>query len=308
MGRLKIICENLGVFLIYIALLCFCSGNVSTPFLLTLSGVTISLFIVGFVANTIERIQRETKFRNALCPHNIKGGKSLKVCYLCLREQEDAERKFLIEQENIEYKIIIRKEADALRRSEQLRIKNILLQNEENLLLLSPKEFEDEVAELFRKLNYSVKQTSYSNDGGKDAIATKDGKKFVIECKRYDKDKKIGRPALQKFFAAMHEEKALKGFFVSSCSYAHTAVKYAKENNIELIDLKGLASLMNKAYGNSSETSCFQAMCLECGNILVFSLPDNETEKLCVCGSLVQKEIVIPINKKQSRPARYYRR
>lgn len=194
----------------------------------------------------IEKFRLETEFKTALCPHNIKGGKSSNTCNLCLQEEKKIERKAIEEQRETKRKSIIRIEAEALEKSENIRIRNILLQSTENLLLLSPREFEDIIAELFRALGYSVKQTSYSNDRGKDAVATKDGARFVIECKRYDEKKKVGRPALQKFFAAMHEEKAIKGFFVSTCGYAHTAIKYARQNNIELIDLKRLASLMSK--------------------------------------------------------------
>jgi restriction system protein len=86
-----------------------------------------------------------------------------------------------------------------------------------------------------------VKQTPYSSDGGKDAIAMKDGKKVLIECKRYEKDL-IGRPALQKFYAAIMEEKAAKGIFVTTSGFARTALEYqyVRSNLIELIDGYGV--------------------------------------------------------------------
>jgi HJR/Mrr/RecB family endonuclease len=51
---------------------------------------------------------------------------------------------------------------------------------------MTPMQFESTICELFRKLGYRVTQTPFSNDGGKDAIAYKDGETFLIECKQYE--------------------------------------------------------------------------------------------------------------------------
>ena len=67
---------------------------------------------------------------------------------------------------------------------------------------MGSKEFEDSIAKVFRKLGYRVTQTPYSRDGGKDAIAWKDNKKYVIECKRYGTGSSVGRRDLQILLAA----------------------------------------------------------------------------------------------------------
>jgi len=59
----------------------------------------------------------------------------------------------------------------------------------------------------------------------------------------------IGRPYLQKFWAAMQEEKAVKGLFINTGTFASTAYEYAKKSRIELIDMEGLLKLTKKAYG-----------------------------------------------------------
>ena len=61
-------------------------------------------------------------------------------------------------------------------------------------------------------MGYDVEQTPYTNDGGRDAVAQKDGRVFLIECKRYAADRTVGRPELQKLFAAMTEANADGGF------------------------------------------------------------------------------------------------
>ena len=150
------------------------------------------------------------------------------------------------------------------------------------LLSGTPKEFEDTVAAMFEKLGYSVKQTPYSSDGGKDAIAMKDGTKVLIECKRYEKDL-IGRPALQKFYAAVMEEKADKGIFVTTSGFARTALDYefVGSNLIELIDGTTLAHMMIRAFPESSDSEKYAVMCLQCGSRVMFDLLAGESHKMC---------------------------
>ena len=88
-------------------------------------------------------------------------------------------------------------------------------------------QFEDAIAQLFRSLGYQVKQTPRSGDGGKDAILVKDGAKYALECKRYSEATPIGRPHLQKFFAAMHDEGADGGFYVNTGVFSRQAVESA---------------------------------------------------------------------------------
>jgi len=102
------------------------------------------------------------------------------------------------------------------------------------LLSLTPEEFESIVAKMYRELNYAVEQTPMSNDFGRDLVLKKDGKTTFVECKRYAQDKLIGRPALQKFYAAIITMKADSGIFVTTSDFAETAVKFAAENRIEI--------------------------------------------------------------------------
>ena len=55
----------------------------------------------------------------------------------------------------------------------------------------------------------------------------KDRRKLLVECKHYDPDSRVGRPVLQKLFAAMTEEEADGGIFVTNGGFAKTAFEYA---------------------------------------------------------------------------------
>jgi HJR/Mrr/RecB family endonuclease len=101
---------------------------------------------------------------------------------------------------------------------------------------MNERAFEDAIAELFRKLNFKVQQTLYSNDGGKDVIAWKDGRKYVIECKRYSASSVTGRRDLQILLAAMHDEKADGALFITTGKFSSSAIKYAEINKIEVFD------------------------------------------------------------------------
>lgn len=81
---------------------------------------------------------------------------------------------------------------------------------------MSPRQFEDAIAELFKRLGYKVRQTPYSSDGGKDAVAWKDNKKVLIECKRFAINRSVGRRDIQILHSAIVDAKAEEGFYVTT--------------------------------------------------------------------------------------------
>ena len=177
----------------------------------------------------------------------------------------------------------IKEAADSLRSEEMKRLARARIGKLDFLMTSTPRGFEDIVAAMFKNLGYSVKQTPYSSDHGKDAIARKGSEKVLIECKRYDKNNLIGRPALQKFYAAIMEEKADKGFFVTTSGFARTALEYdyVKSSLIELIDGKTLAHMMIKAFPEDSDSEKYRVMCQQCGQEVIFDLEAGESQKAC---------------------------
>jgi len=72
-----------------------------------------------------------------------------------------------------------------------------LSQNPENLHQISPREFEEIIAEIFRSKGFEVALTASTRDGGKDIIAVHRNElgidtKYFIECKRYAESNKVG--------------------------------------------------------------------------------------------------------------------
>jgi len=76
---------------------------------------------------------------------------------------------------------------------------------------ISPREFEELIAEIFRKKGFEVELTKRTRDGGKDIIAISTDQlgiknKYFIECKRYAEDNKVGVEVVR----ALHGVKNMK--------------------------------------------------------------------------------------------------
>jgi restriction system protein len=258
-----------------------------TIYILTIGG----LIFIGIVSKQVKKKIERYKLQNTYCRHGIKGGKTLALCDVCKIEHEQVRQREEARIKEQERKNIIKQKALELRNEEIIRFTKINLRNKEFLYEISPREFEDVIAEMYRALGYDVKQTPYSNDKGKDIILKKDGKKYLVECKRYNFENTIGREALQKFFAAIIEEEAEKGFFVTTSGYTSTSIQYAKERgNIELINGNKLVILMREIYPENYNSNLVKIMCIECGEIVEFTFKSNDLIKPCKNGHSVQND------------------
>ena len=224
------------------------------------------------------------------CKHGVWAA-SNKRCQLCQTEldrvnQQNEEREFEWKRRKT-----IEREAKELRQQEIERLSKAWLTNTESYFQMNPQQFEHAVAELFRKLGYTVKQTPFSNDGGKDAIAHKDGKTYIIECKRYDASNSIGRRDIQIFVAAMKDEKASGGFYINTGNFTRTAKEYAAKNGITIYDRFRLPHLVNEAYPLTVDIATVSAMCLECGSITSMPVSDMPITRACLNGHLLTSNI-----------------
>jgi CheY-like chemotaxis protein len=87
---------------------------------------------------------------------------------------------------------------------------------------MTPREFEELIAELFRREGFEILLTPISKDGGKDLYAYRIdmlGKSlYAIECKRYRPPRKVGRPIVQQFNGIIEQEN-LSGGIIATTSY-----------------------------------------------------------------------------------------
>jgi restriction system protein len=119
---------------------------------------------------------------------------------------------------------------------------------------LSPLFFEKLVLDLLLKMGYggSVKDagraTKLTNDEGIDGIIKEDklGLDFIyIQAKRWN-DTAVGRPDIQSFVGALDGQRANKGIFITTSTFAITAREYVKtiSKKVILIDGKELAEYL----------------------------------------------------------------
>lgn len=109
-----------------------------------------------------------------------------------------------------------------------------------------PTDFEKICAELYNKMGYMSKVTSPTNDGGYDIIVSRGNTNAIIECKCYSIDNKIGRPAIQKLVGANSIVRATRMIFITTSEFSASAITYAKQTNVELIDGNDLLELLRK--------------------------------------------------------------
>jgi hypothetical protein len=118
-------------------------------------------------------------------------------------------------------------------------------------------------ARLFRDLGYQVTQTPYSGDFGRDAIMKMNGKKYLLECKRYLVSA-ASRPEIQKFHSAMVSDRAAGGYFICLGGFTEQAITLARSVNIETIDTTRLLVLMDRAKWSAGDDQ-YKTFCSDCG-------------------------------------------
>jgi restriction system protein len=226
------------------------------------------------------------------CPHGIKGGVrgSCEDCALIARVSQ---LEMQARSEQLERKEAIRESAMALRAREIRRLSAAWITQADSYFAMTPRQFEDSIAELFRRLGYAVEQTPFSSDGGKDAIALKDGKKFLIECKRFGDHSTVGRRDIQILHSAMVDSKAEQGFYVTTGSFAQTAIEYAKKNNIKIYDRTAVPRLVAQAYGQSQDSSIAEVICYDCGARIRLPLSEATASGRCENGHEVLMNITL---------------
>lgn len=120
----------------------------------------------------------------------------------------------------------------------------MMLKKVSDLLSMNPYQFEHLCGSLLEQLGFhDIVVTQKSNDKGVDVIASKDGEKYVVQCKRYKS--MVGSPDMQTFIGAMKNEGAERGVFITTSGFSREAELMAESNNIELIDKNILAKLLS---------------------------------------------------------------
>ena len=103
-------------------------------------------------------------------------------------------------------------------------------------------EFEEFLSKLFTKMGYLSDVTQSSGDQGADLIIEKNGKKTVVQAKRYSDN--VSNSAIQEAVAALKHYDCDSAMVVTTSNFTKGAKELAKSNNVQLIDRVKLKKLL----------------------------------------------------------------
>jgi restriction system protein len=130
-------------------------------------------------------------------------------------------------------------------KSRQMRSKALGM-SAKDLLDLPPGEFEEMAAELYRAFGHQAQKTGMSGDHGVDVVVkAKDGKKMVVQCKRWRKP--VGESIVRDFYGVMQHEKAAQGTIIATSGFTKQAIEWAKGKPLSLHDGNEFIKLWERA-------------------------------------------------------------
>jgi hypothetical protein len=266
---------------------------------LFVSVLPVSLAVFFFVVLSAIVNEFQSEYHRIRCSHGVVGKpvfcwydrsfQGVEGCSLCSQELLARKRDYDAKVSERERKDEIARKANSLQKQEEQRIKGIRLRDLQHLLDITPWQFEDAIALMYKELGYTVKQTPYAGDKGIDIFISKSTLKYAVQCKQYSPGNKVSRPEMQRLLGAMLDAKTTRGIFVTTGEFANTCLEYEKNHSITLVDGQRLIDLLHEAYPPKSNDATVQVMCTECGEIVYFKLLGGEPSRLCTKGHWVKR-------------------
>ncbi|WP_319549516.1 restriction endonuclease [Desulfogranum marinum] len=149
---------------------------------------------------------------------------------------------------------------------------------------ISWQQFEVLIGEHFRREGYLVKETGPGADGGVDLVLRKGGGKYLVQCKHW-KAYKVGVKPVRELLGVMASSGAAGGYVIASGQFTRDAVKFAEENNIELLGGESLKRILGAkgavpvqshnvpkhepALSNEVSSAKVEPVCPKCGSPMV---------------------------------------
>ena len=147
----------------------------------------------------------------------------------------------------------------------------------ESIRALSWREFEWLVSEAYRRQGYSIKERGGSSpDGGVDVELFKDGRKTIVQCKRWNASQ-VGVSPVREAYGVMVAEGAEECILVASGIFSRDAALFANGKPIRLINGKALLELIKginvpRLPLHTEELEVIVPTCPDCGSNMVSRL------------------------------------
>jgi len=126
------------------------------------------------------------------------------------------------------------------------------LQPRDELLAISPREFEYMIALLFKRMHFDVVLTQQTVDGGFDVLlkctSAGNSETSIVECKRYVPNVPV--KDIRSLLGVVERDHLTRGLLVTTARFTRAARKESeKTNRIELVDFEKLCGLFNEHFG-----------------------------------------------------------
>jgi hypothetical protein len=126
-------------------------------------------------------------------------------------------------------------------------------ENVDELLSLSPREFEDLAVDLYAAMGHKARRTGSVGDHGVDVVVeTASGEKWIVQCKRWRGI--VGESVIRDFFGVLHHEKADRGAVLTTGTFSFQARQWARGKPIELVEGDELLRLLKRTRLPRSES------------------------------------------------------
>lgn len=145
---------------------------------------------------------------------------------------------------------------------------------------MSPEKFEIFIGQMFARMGYHGEVVGGSSDGGIDIELTKNGRRSVVQCKKFI-TRNVTPEDVRGFYGAMGDARADGGFFITTNIFTLAARNWA-EDKMDLIDGTRLVQLVR-------ETNTFDLFSTE-----PVAIREKKFEICPRCGS----RLVVRTNKK----------
>jgi restriction system protein len=103
---------------------------------------------------------------------------------------------------------------------------------------LSPRQFEEMIAELLGDQGYDVELTPATRDGGMDILASfkAPGARFLclVEAKKYRQDRKVGVELVRGLYGTLHHHQASSAMLVTTSTYSKVARAFEQQHRYQL--------------------------------------------------------------------------
>lgn len=105
-----------------------------------------------------------------------------------------------------------------------------------SLHALSPAEFERRVAEMFTRAGFQARLVGASGDGGVDVRVWRDGRRGIVQCKRYRPDLPVGPAAVRELVGVRTHEHVDAAWLATTGRLTEGARRLAAAEGIVLLD------------------------------------------------------------------------